>query len=335
MLVIHTPELQHGFRIPTPSLRGFPPLIGTTAWNFYGQRTRLHQAGGLFGTFAILCPLLYMASYTWPDPNEHQKELPLNFHSCRRKDRFLTEVDWDCYNGRLTLDDEVIPISHNLALALYYLRSTTNPLVIWVDAICINQQDLAERNSQVALMSFIYKRAVGVIVWLGMPQVPSLTHYSTIGDMIHAMASLQKETRTVVTALAGKKQLADLQFTKELTDDLTTSSYWTRLWVVQEVCLAREVVYAYGGSLWNSEQVQEAAFGVNAQFMQLLLQTREQRYTDSMDLSTLIERFGEHRCSQIHDRICALLVLAYDTNGRTSLNQREMEKGEAGEILVD
>jgi hypothetical protein len=41
--------------------------------------------------------------------------------------------------------------------------------LLWVDAICINQDDIEERNRQVKLMAFIYSRALAVLVWLGRP----------------------------------------------------------------------------------------------------------------------------------------------------------------------
>lgn len=39
--------------------------------------------------------------------------------------------------------------------------------VPWADAICINQQDIYERNSQVLLMRHIYEGAEQVLIWLG------------------------------------------------------------------------------------------------------------------------------------------------------------------------
>ena len=38
---------------------------------------------------------------------------------------------------------------------------------MWVDAICINQADVPEKNRQIAIMPFIYMRAKMVLVWLG------------------------------------------------------------------------------------------------------------------------------------------------------------------------
>lgn len=58
-------------------------------------------------------------------------------------------------------------VTHNLYLALKNLRHEDEERVIWADAICINQQDLEERSSQVKQMGDIYAKAKQVIVWLG------------------------------------------------------------------------------------------------------------------------------------------------------------------------
>lgn len=41
---------------------------------------------------------------------------------------------------------------------------------IWIDALCINQDNLEERSSQVALMNKVYSRAYIAIIWLGEPE---------------------------------------------------------------------------------------------------------------------------------------------------------------------
>jgi hypothetical protein len=43
----------------------------------------------------------------------------------------------------------------------------TGPRRIWIDAVCINQQDLRERSQQVSIMRDIYRSARDVVVWLG------------------------------------------------------------------------------------------------------------------------------------------------------------------------
>jgi hypothetical protein len=57
-------------------------------------------------------------------------------------------------------------VGQNLGSALYHLRGK-KPLVLWIDAICIDQEKEDEKNSQVQLMFEIYKRSAETIVWLG------------------------------------------------------------------------------------------------------------------------------------------------------------------------
>jgi hypothetical protein len=60
-----------------------------------------------------------------------------------------------------------VEISANLFDALRQLRNVQIPVVIWVDFLCINQQDVMERSLQVAMMREIYEKSREVIIWLG------------------------------------------------------------------------------------------------------------------------------------------------------------------------
>ena len=58
-------------------------------------------------------------------------------------------------------------IGENLHAALLHLRDHSIPRTIWVDAICIDQEDEEEKGHQVQSMAKIYAKASRVIVWLG------------------------------------------------------------------------------------------------------------------------------------------------------------------------
>lgn len=66
----------------------------------------------------------------------------------------------------ITLNGRDYPVRKNLWLALYHLRLEDCRRTIWVDSLCINQEDVRERNHQVALMGRIYSQASSVIAWL-------------------------------------------------------------------------------------------------------------------------------------------------------------------------
>ncbi|GMF80978.1 unnamed protein product [Aspergillus oryzae] len=67
----------------------------------------------------------------------------------------------------IILHDHTIPITANLHAALVNLRDHQLERVLWVDAICINQDDMDEKNQQIPLMRTIYAQADRVIIWLG------------------------------------------------------------------------------------------------------------------------------------------------------------------------
>lgn len=65
------------------------------------------------------------------------------------------------------VDGMPLPIGENFGCALRHLRYQDRGRVFWIDALCINQADIPERNSQVQLMGPIYYDATAVAVWLG------------------------------------------------------------------------------------------------------------------------------------------------------------------------
>jgi hypothetical protein len=66
----------------------------------------------------------------------------------------------------IVVDSKSLLVTVNLHTALRYLRWKDRPRVLWADAICINQQNIDERSSQVSFMDNIYREAVEVQVWL-------------------------------------------------------------------------------------------------------------------------------------------------------------------------
>lgn len=64
-------------------------------------------------------------------------------------------------------DGQELLITENCVAALRRLRHRVRTCVLWIDAICIDQTSIGERNHQVALMGDVYSKASGVIIWLG------------------------------------------------------------------------------------------------------------------------------------------------------------------------
>jgi hypothetical protein len=67
----------------------------------------------------------------------------------------------------ISINKQNVPITVNLHAALSSLRDHSLERIIWVDAICIDQNNLEEKGRQVQLMAKIYSQATRVLVWLG------------------------------------------------------------------------------------------------------------------------------------------------------------------------
>jgi hypothetical protein len=97
-----------------------------------------------------------------------------------------------------------IPVNPNLHKALLYLRHRYIERIIWADALCINQQNIEEKEQQIRLMEKIYGQANRVVVWLGEAADESdqaLEEIRVAGGNI-SPDSLDKEmTQTAVIAL--------------------------------------------------------------------------------------------------------------------------------------
>lgn len=72
--------------------------------------------------------------------------------------------------------DKNLQISPNLEQALRHLRMRNSQRSLWIDAICINQTDIPEKNKQVPKMRQIYKRASEVLVWISRDHEPEDTN---------------------------------------------------------------------------------------------------------------------------------------------------------------
>jgi hypothetical protein len=226
-------------------------------------------------------------------------------------------------NGEIVLNGNLFRIGHNLNLALLHVRSPTHPVDIWIDAICINQADEQERNRQVSLMAFIYTRATKVVAWIGTKAYPPMT------GLFRSMSLEWKagQTQHFGAFLTGESMLRCSPKPDQGTfARITDSAYWRRMWIVQEMCLPRLLLFMYGSDIWTYEEFRKWDYLCSAQpearltqstlvhsaAALKLLDTRDRRHTDMMRLENLIERFAKNDCSEVRDRIYGLLGCAND-----------------------
>ena len=175
-------------------------------------------------------------------------------------------------SGGIVVNGQKLPITGNLASALWHFRQHRvvpdgrdgRPLPLWIDALCINQHDTAERGRQVAMMGAIYREAASVLSWLGPPGSSRIDlAFCIIQDIFpHVWAYRASydtplplpdtSARPDAGVRAGLQWLSEQPHLNAPEEDkavhnshwtaifaLGTSDYWSRTWILQELVLAR------------------------------------------------------------------------------------------------
>ncbi|KAG4419007.1 hypothetical protein IFR04_007868 [Cadophora malorum] len=226
-------------------------------------------------------------SYTWGSPFN-----PKAPNSPADSDDSLPIEDLDLRFGQprsypLYIDEKLFWIGESLDSALRHVRGhvqyETSDLVIWVDAVSIDQNHEDEKNWQVQQMRRIYSQASTVIIWLG----PSAEDSDMAMEALHSMmrCKLQESTFTADTPMPlsqGRPAVKDehddqivmASFAKMFgkvtaTDDeipafpikavsaLLARAWWGRIWVLQELAVAKRVTVVCGPKVmkWNGDFV--------------------------------------------------------------------------------
>lgn len=145
---------------------------------------------------------------------------------------------------RIFLEKCPFQATRNLVLALKYLRRTDTPRILWVDAISIDQSNIDERGHQVAFMSRIYAMASSDIFWLGDDHggvargaFEFVAEIAEIGRRLPDEGDMRDEAiRGASHALFDdEKKLETLSRVFQYRD------VWTRIWIVQEIAVSKEV----------------------------------------------------------------------------------------------
>ncbi|KAI4626363.1 uncharacterized protein J4E87_004865 [Alternaria ethzedia] len=118
-------------------------------------------------------------------------------------------------------------VGYNLWSYLDEMRSQEQYQLYWIDAVCINQRNVLERNHQVQNMRQIYSNAASVSIWLG-----RLDQSPHCGVGMEFLATGEKAE--LCTYDQGKGILG-----------LCSRNYWTRVWIIQEIMLAKECTIYY------------------------------------------------------------------------------------------
>ncbi|KAI0386961.1 heterokaryon incompatibility protein-domain-containing protein [Hypomontagnella monticulosa] len=147
---------------------------------------------------------------------------------------------------QLNLGDAELEITPNLDQALRNLRDEHQSRTFWVDAVCINQKNINERNQQVAMMRTIYEKAMRVVVWLG----PATEHMAAV---ISFFERIQKSSWNVHWRESFILPFSPPGTAFAAIHAFLDSPWWKRTWTFQEAAVARDILLRIGNvSLqWN------------------------------------------------------------------------------------
>ncbi|KAK7180127.1 heterokaryon incompatibility protein [Paraphaeosphaeria sporulosa] len=120
---------------------------------------------------------------------------------------------------------------------------------IWVDFICINQEDVIERANQVKRMRLIYAKASQVTIMLN---TVTPVDYDDSDRVTHHLkklnANLEHSTWKLDEQVAYFQKVGTYRVSAgwEALTRLFQREYWTRAWIVQEIALAQKIIVVYG-----------------------------------------------------------------------------------------
>ncbi|KAK5123138.1 hypothetical protein LTR85_003336 [Meristemomyces frigidus] len=144
----------------------------------------------------------------------------------------------------ISVDGLPYNVTINLHDALRRLRSATDARVVWIDAICIDQLNNTERSAQVSLMADIYTSASRVCVWLG----ESVGDAHLVFDHIATWkARCRKRKAEGTFGSSDDINRPDYKgAVLKAYEDMLQREWFTRTWVIQEMCLGRNAAVLCG-----------------------------------------------------------------------------------------
>lgn len=124
---------------------------------------------------------------------------------------------------------------------------------LWIDAFCINQRDMKERESQIQLMKDVYSQAEKTFVYLGEPKEPGNLAIQ-LCERIIEMAKKFKPAEPIELSNLQAFDLPAIQSPEwKALYDLFCQPWFKRVWIRQEYVLSRSVLMLYGG-IWRPSE---------------------------------------------------------------------------------
>ncbi|KAF7901749.1 uncharacterized protein EAF01_007048 [Botrytis porri] len=188
-------------------------------------------------------------------------------------------------DGSIECDGHEKAITTSLEIALRNMRKEYHPIVMWIDQICINQEDDKEKETQIPLMARIYQHAFNTVIWLGQCE-------PTSGSAIQLLKDIN------VTLLFNQSNVDSEDFERmqlPSSDSKTWHALWrllshpwfTRLWIIQEVMLSNNPWIMCGGELLMWDEFSKAVNHLSTCGIFQWLQIKFANVEDSSELGDI------------------------------------------------
>ncbi|KJY02566.1 heterokaryon incompatibility protein [Zymoseptoria brevis] len=155
---------------------------------------------------------------------------------------------------RIWCDGRPLSITADLFAVLRNARARQSTVSLWVDQLCIDQTDTPDRNEQSSKMGQIYRAASGVVIWLGEESVGSSAAMQLPRGIKKYWPNLYNSPRELLQPNKTPNNI-DRWPTGVWTAfmSLLERPWWRRIWAIQEVVCAREIILTCGTAtaLWD------------------------------------------------------------------------------------
>jgi ankyrin repeat protein len=225
--------------------------------------------------------------------------------------------------AKIAVNGSIMHVTSNLYTALQHLRFEDQDRILWIDAICIDQDNVREKRHQVQQMSLIYKEAEQVVIWLGQGNQESDLVMDFMKRLQENNVNVGGDWRPLAKHQA-RLQLIDKHQNANLCQGIGSileRPWFWRIWILQEIANARAAIVLCG-----SKSVSARIF---AQFPSLIglqphphcqavldimpgLSREESWWGQKRDLHTLLVKFHKSEATDKRDVIYALLGISSD-----------------------
>ncbi|KAI4916550.1 hypothetical protein J4E85_010206 [Alternaria conjuncta] len=208
-------------------------------------------------------PSFKALSYTWGSPQASSISGTSRQYEVGLKPASKDAVE-STRHHTIICDGCLLKVTSNLRDALQMLSNAINmphmpktPTYYWIDLLCMNQTDIEERNAQVARMGDVFKRADGVVVWLGKEDQYTLDAVTTMQKIA---AIPEKHWPLVPYTSFYNPEESQLVSSTGLTFYnwlgfivLINRPWFKRAWVVQEIALGKSALVVCGNKVFPWE----------------------------------------------------------------------------------